>query len=106
MKPQPGTVHAQRVTCGKPNCKCARGERHVAFYRFWRDAGGRLRKAYVRRADVEAVRAACEAWKQGNRAVIAMVKGPEGASVRREIRGMIRSAIGDNPGARKIARRF
>lgn len=105
MKPQPGTIHEQRVTCGKPNCRCTRGERHRAFYRFWRDERGRLRKAYVPRSRVDEARAACEAWKQGNRAVLSMVKGPEGRSVRAEIRRMIRSAIEDKPAARRIARR-
>jgi len=31
------TIHEQKVRCGKPNCKCSRGESHTAFYRFWRD---------------------------------------------------------------------
>lgn len=104
MRPQPGTIHEQRVRCGKANCRCARGEPHRAFYRFWRE-DGRLRKAYVRRADLEAERAACLAWREGNAAVLAMVKGPAGASVRREIRAMIRSAIGQNGDAKRIARR-
>jgi hypothetical protein len=59
-KTLPGVVCAQRVRCGKPNCGCANGEGHLAFYRFWR-VGGRLRKCYVRRADLASVRAACEA---------------------------------------------
>jgi len=25
-----GTLSLRQVTCGKPNCKCARGERHTA----------------------------------------------------------------------------
>jgi hypothetical protein len=54
----PGAVCLQRVCCGKPNCHCARGQKHVAFYRFWWE-DGRQRKEYVRRADLRAVRAAC-----------------------------------------------
>ncbi|WP_390888662.1 DUF6788 family protein [Frigoriglobus tundricola] len=75
----PGVVCAQRVRCGKPGCRCARGQEHLAYYRFWRE-DGRLRKCYVRRADLVAVRAACaarqqehrelsEAWKQWRRLV-------------------------------------
>ncbi|HVK18192.1 MAG TPA: DUF6788 family protein [Fimbriiglobus sp.] len=56
-KTLPGVVCAQRVRCGKPACRCARGPGHLAYYRFWRE-GGRLRKAHVRRADLESVRAA------------------------------------------------
>jgi hypothetical protein len=48
------------VRCGKPGCRCADGQGHLAYYRFWRE-GGRLRKCYVRRADLAAVQAACEA---------------------------------------------
>jgi hypothetical protein len=56
----PGAVCAQWVKCGKPGCKCARGELHGPYYyRFWRE-GGRLRKAYVKREDLEATRAACD----------------------------------------------
>ncbi len=55
----PGAVCEQWERCGKPGCKCARGERHGPyFYRFWRE-NGRLRRAYVKREDVDAIRAAC-----------------------------------------------
>ena len=57
----PGTVQPQYVRCGKPNCRCVRGELHGPFYyRFWRDHSGRQHKEYVRKADLEAVRNACE----------------------------------------------
>ena len=53
----PGSVCAQRVKCGRPNCRCAQGRPHGPyFYRFYRE-GGRLTKRYVRQADVEEVRA-------------------------------------------------
>jgi hypothetical protein len=65
-KTLPGVVCAQRVRCGKPGCRCARGPGHVAYYRFWREAG-RLRKCYVRRGDLAAVRAACDARRRDQR---------------------------------------
>ena len=85
-KTLPGVVCAQRVRCGKPGCRCARGPGHLAYYRFWRE-GGRLRKRYVRRADLAAVRAACdarrlerrelvEAWRQW-RKLVAIVREVE-----------------------------
>ena len=62
-----GVVLPQLVRCGRPNCRCARGELHGPyFYRFWRE-GNRLRKAYVRPADLEQVRARCEARRQAHR---------------------------------------
>ena len=68
-KTLPGVVCAQRVRCGKAGCHCARGPGHVAYYRFWRE-GGRLRKRYVKRADLAAVRAACEARQQERRELV------------------------------------
>ena len=65
-KTLPGVVCAQRVRCGKPGCRCACGQGHLAYYRFWRE-GGRLRKRYVRRTELASVRAACEARRQERR---------------------------------------
>ena len=74
----PGTVQRQYVRCGKPNCKCARGELHgPLYYRYWRDEDGRQHREYVRKADLEATRAACAAWRAQQRAVRALLaKGP------------------------------
>ena len=59
-----GSVCKQLKTCGKTNCRCMRtGQKHVHYYRFYRE-NGRLRKQYVRSADLERVRAACAAHKQ------------------------------------------
>ncbi len=54
-----GAACAQYKRCGKPGCKCARGELHGPyFYRFrWRE--GRTAKEYIRLSEVENVRAAC-----------------------------------------------
>ena len=60
----PGSVQPQYVRCGNPDCRCVRGELHGPYwYRFWRDETGRLRKEYVRLADLEKVRAACAAMR-------------------------------------------
>lgn len=59
-KMEAGTLHAQFVRCNRPGCRCAAGRLHGPyFYRFWREAG-RLRKAYVPRSQLDAVRAACD----------------------------------------------
>jgi hypothetical protein len=66
-----GVVRPQWVRCGKPNCRCASGERADLhgpyYYRFWRE-GGRLRKRYVPRKEVEAVRSACRRRQEEQRA--------------------------------------
>jgi hypothetical protein len=59
----PGAVIPQMVRCGKPSCKCARGELHGPyFYRFWR-TGRRLRKIYVRKSEAAAIKAACDNYR-------------------------------------------
>ncbi len=60
----PGAVCAQWKRCGKPRCRCASGQLHGPyFYRFWRE-DGRLRKAYVKPADLAVVRAACDSERE------------------------------------------
>jgi hypothetical protein len=67
--PLPGVVLPQWVKCGRPHCRCARGELHGPYFcRFWRE-GGKLRKAYVRLEDLEQVKARCEARRQARRDV-------------------------------------
>lgn len=47
---------AARTRCGRPTCRCARGELHATRYLRWRE-GGRHRRRYVRQADVADVEA-------------------------------------------------
>jgi hypothetical protein len=62
----PGVLREERVRCGRANCKCHSGAPDALLgpycYRYWRE-DGILRKCYVRRGDVEQVRAACGAWR-------------------------------------------
>jgi hypothetical protein len=56
----PGAVCAQMVRCGKPTCKCGRGELHGPyFYRFVWEYGTQ-RKVYIRKDMVEQIQDACE----------------------------------------------
>lgn len=58
----PGAVCAQRVRCGRANCRCKSGSDALHgpyFYHFWREAG-RLKKRYLKPDEVEAMRQACE----------------------------------------------
>jgi hypothetical protein len=59
----PGHVQQRRVRCGKPNCRCARGEFHTAHYWAWDAYGVRYRR-YIRREDVAHMKAACEAHRK------------------------------------------
>lgn len=58
-KTMPGTVHEQYVRCGKPNCKCSRGELHGAYYYHFVRVGGLLTKRYLKASEAEAIRLAC-----------------------------------------------
>jgi hypothetical protein len=63
IKMLPGFVSKVRVRCGKTNCRCARGDLHIAHYHVTYNCGLRLRK-YVRRDKVAEVRDACKAHRQ------------------------------------------
>ena len=60
----PGSLHAEYQRCGKPGCRCVRGQLHGPYWRrFWRE-GGRTRSEYIRLVDVPAVRQLCERYGQ------------------------------------------
>lgn len=64
----PGSVCRQMIRCGKPNCKCMRGQLHGAYYYHFVRVGGRLMKRYLKPDEVEAVKAACQARREDERA--------------------------------------
>jgi hypothetical protein len=63
IKILPGHVARVRIRCGKPNCKCARGERHIAFY-YVTYADGLRSRRYVRKSEVSQVKLACRAHRK------------------------------------------
>ena len=73
------------VRCGSPSCRCTRGELHESWRLVWRAADGRQRRRYVRRADLEAVRAIV-----GRRAEEARAARLERAIAGGELRTLIR----------------
>jgi hypothetical protein len=73
-KTLPGVVCGQWRKCGKAGCRCARGDLHGPYFaRFWRQ-GGRLRKTYVRKADVEDVSGRCQARRQARAECLAAMQ--------------------------------
>ena len=61
--PLPGKVLPQYIRCGKACCHCGRGPQHGPYYyRVWRE-GVNIRKTYIKQADIDAVRARCEAYQ-------------------------------------------
>jgi len=61
--PLPGSLHLERRRCGKPTCRCRRGEWHGPYvYRYWYQDGQRC-KAYVPRDRIPEVAAGIAAWQ-------------------------------------------
>ena len=58
-----GTLSVRRRQCGKPNCRCARGELHVSLY-VVQSHGGKPRQVFVPKAWEERIRAAVEDYQQ------------------------------------------
>jgi hypothetical protein len=51
-----GSLVEQYVTCGKPRCRCTRGQKHgPLYYLYWKEPG-RSRSLYVPREKVGALR--------------------------------------------------
>jgi hypothetical protein len=62
--PLPGVLLANGVRCGKPACRCTRGELHGPYlYRRWRE-GGRQRRQYVPQRDAARLTAALAEWRR------------------------------------------
>ncbi len=51
-----------RKVCGKPNCKCARGEKHAVYQLSWTE-NGRRRSTHIRPDELARVRAAVERYR-------------------------------------------
>ena len=69
-----GSLVAQYTTCGKPGCRCARGQKHgPLYYLYWKDQG-RSRSRYVPREQVSAVRRQIRNYQQFQRALAAALR--------------------------------
>jgi hypothetical protein len=59
-----GSLVEQYVTCGKPACRCARGEKHgPLYYLYWKEQG-RSHSLYVPRDEVDGLRAQLDTNRQ------------------------------------------
>jgi hypothetical protein len=84
-----GSLQTQRIRCGKPNCKCARGELHEGYHYLYLPPSAGLSKVYVRRRDVPVVRAVIESRKRRDAAFC-----NELAQARTFLRRMMLDAVG------------
>ena len=44
--------------CGKPNCKCARGEKHLVYHLCWTEQDGKRRSTHIRADELVKIQAA------------------------------------------------
>ena len=58
---------AQYKCCGRDNCRCAKGYKHGPFFYHVRYVEGIRYKTYVKKADLERVRASIEALRAQKR---------------------------------------
>jgi N-glycosylase/DNA lyase len=58
-----GHVQKRIVSCGKSNCRCARGEKHWAYYHCWSKDGRRYQN-YIRRGMLNQYIEACAANRE------------------------------------------
>jgi len=58
----PGKTTVLEVKCGRKNCKCTTGERHLAHF-LYVSRGGPLRRLWIPQADRERVRTASESYR-------------------------------------------
>ena len=58
-----GFIARVKIRCGKSNCRCSRGVRHLAYYHVTYSSGARLRR-YVRQEQVSELREACKAHRE------------------------------------------
>jgi hypothetical protein len=80
-----GSLVAQFTTCGKPGCRCTRGQKHgPLYYLYWKDKG-RSRSRYVRREQVRAVRRRIRRYQQFQIALAAALRHqPKALRARKE----------------------
>lgn len=58
-----GTLTSRARVCGKPNCRCTRGQKHVSLF-LSRSTGGKSEQLYIPAEHEEEVRRWVENWHQ------------------------------------------
>ena len=84
IAPSRGSLAREMIRCGRANCKCANGSLHGPYYyRVWMARGIRY-KAYVKKAEVERIKATIEIFRARRRKQQA--SAAEAKTMLREIR--------------------
>jgi Family of unknown function (DUF6788) len=59
-----GTLTRRMTTCGNPNCRCARGQRHGPYMRWGHVVKGRLVQRWLRPEEAPRFAAANKNWRE------------------------------------------
>ena len=90
-----------RKVCGKPNCKCARGDKHVVYQLSWTE-NGRRRSTHIRADELAGVRAAVEHYRQLRQCRAELLKlAAQGAALMDALVAALRVAPPDKSGGRR-----
>jgi hypothetical protein len=69
-----GSLVKQYVVCGKPGCRCQRGQKHgPLYYLYWKEQG-RSRSLYVPRARVAEIRRQIQNYRSLQKALARQVR--------------------------------
>jgi hypothetical protein len=90
--PLPGAVCKQMKRCGKPKCKCSKGELHGPYHYRFIYARGKQLKIYVKKSDFQTISAACLAYKRDRQETRELIRGinESGNTILRAMREMLR----------------
>ncbi len=87
--------------CGKPNCKCARGDKHEVYQLSWTE-NGRRRSTHIRRDELAKVRAAVERYRRLRQSRAELLKlASEAASLMDALVEALRVPPPDKSGGRR-----
>jgi len=87
--------------CGKPNCKCGRGNKHEVYQLSWTEAG-RRRSTHIRRDELAKVRAAVERYRRLRQSRAELLKlASEAASLMDALVEALRIPPPDKSGGRR-----
>ena len=90
-----------RKVCGKPNCKCARGDKHEVYQLSWTE-NGRRRSTHIRRDELAKVRAAVERYRRLRQSRAELLKlASEAASLMDALVEALRVPPPDKSGGRR-----
>ncbi len=70
-----GTIQPKLLTCGKPNCKCTKGEKHGPYYYLaYHKEDGRMEWIYLPKKELAQIKSRIENFKNLKREIKELLK--------------------------------